>query len=82
MEKKEWSQKLLVLLAPLILIVVVFLFAEWRTDSHIQKATEICDRAGMGLEIRRITTFGSVESRCIPRADRRSDFGKERMSAA
>lgn len=69
MEKPEWSQKLMVVLGPSILILVVFLFAEWRTESHIQKAAEVCERAGMGLEIRRITTFGSVESRCMPRAD-------------
>lgn len=69
MEKQDWSQKLLALLAPSILVLAVFLFAEWRTDSHIERAAEVCERAGMGLEIRRITTFGSVESRCMPRAD-------------
>lgn len=67
--KQDWSRKLVVLLAPSILVVVVFLFAEWRTDSLIEKAAGVCERAGMGLEIRRITTLGSVESRCMPRAD-------------
>ncbi|MBS3747875.1 MAG: hypothetical protein KGY49_12610 [Wenzhouxiangellaceae bacterium] len=74
MKKSERSQKLMVVLGPstlvLIPVLVVFLFAEWRTENHIQKAAEVCERAGMGLEIRRINTFGSVESRCIPRADR------------
>lgn len=69
MKKQEWSRKLPVLLGPSLLVLAVFLIAEWRTDSHIQTAAEVCERAGMGLEIRRITTFGSVESRCMPRVD-------------
>ena len=69
MEKQDWGQNLLVLLVPAIFVLFVFLIAEWRTDSNIQKAADVCERAGMGLEIRRITTFGSVESRSMPRAD-------------
>ena len=69
MKKQDWGQKLMVLLVLLILVLTVFLIAEWRTDSHIQKAAEVCERTGMGLEIRRITTLGSVETRCMPRAD-------------
>jgi len=69
MEKQEWAQKLLVLLGPAILLISVFLITEWRTDSQIRKVTDFCERAGMGIEIRRITFWGSVESRCMPRAD-------------
>ena len=69
MEKQDWSRKLLALLGLPVLILIDFLIAEWRTQSHIQKAAEACERAGMGLEIRRIAIFGSVESRCVPRAD-------------
>ncbi len=70
MEKQDWGQNLLVLLVPAILVLFVFLIAEWRTDSHIQKVADVCERAGMGLEIQRISFWGSVKSRCIPRADR------------
>ena len=69
MEKQDWSQKLLVLLGPSILVLFIFLITEWRTDSHIEKMADVCDRAGMGLEIQKITFWGGVESRCRPRAD-------------
>lgn len=68
MEKQEWSRKLLVLLGPLIfglvILLVVFLFAEWRMDSHIQKVADVCAQAGMAFET--INFWSSVESRCMP----------------
>ncbi|MBL39462.1 MAG: hypothetical protein CMP07_13745 [Xanthomonadales bacterium] len=69
MEEKEWSQKLLVLLGPSILVIVVFLLVEWRTDATIERMADVCEQAGMGLEIQKINFWGGVEARCMPRAD-------------
>lgn len=70
MENQDWGQKVLVLLGPSILLLFVFIVAEWRTDSHIEKMADVCERAGMGLEIQEITFGGGVKSRCRARADR------------
>lgn len=70
MEKQDWGQKLVILLGPTLLVVFVFVVTEWRTESHVRKVADVCERAGMGLEIQKINFWGSVKSRCIPRADR------------
>jgi len=69
MEKQDWGQKLVILLGPTILVVFVFLITEWRAESRVQQMAEVCERAGMGLEIQKITFWGGVESRCMGRAD-------------
>jgi len=70
MEKQEWSRNLLVLLGPSVFVLFIFVLVEWRTDATIERMANVCERAGMGLEIRQINFWGRVKSRCIPRVER------------
>lgn len=68
MSYKEAARKIMFVLLPAIVLVGAIYIFDKRTENNIQRMANACEKAGLRLEITRISWSGGVEGRCVSAA--------------
>jgi len=65
---KEAVRNIMIFLLPAIGLVGAIYIFDKRTENNIERMANSCEKAGLRLEIKRISWGGGVEGRCVSEA--------------